>query len=138
MEAINTVIGQMEIFEKKKLISKIYESVPEDVKEYIPLERIYHSKWENAAEKEADIRKEVYEIASRVFGDIRVLKSINSEAVPEALEIYKSSLILMDAVAYISSYEQQKQENFLHRQEKTTELVKVPVPKSALGKFKNE
>ena len=118
----------MEIFEKKKLISKIYESVPEDVKEYIPLERIYHSKWENAAEKEADIRKEVYEIASRVFGDIRVLKSINSEAVPEALEIYKSSLILMDAVAYISSYEQQKQENFLHRQEKTTELVKVPVP----------
>ncbi len=130
MEPMIAVNGQMEVsekkrvLEKKEMISKIYESVPEDVQEYIPLERIYNSKWENDAEKEADIRKEIFRVARRVFGDVRVLKSINSEAVPEALEKYKRSLILTDAVAYISSYEQQKLKFFLCGQEKRTKMEK--------------
>ncbi len=123
-EPINFINGQVQAFEekrvaeKKKLISEIFQSVPVEVQEYIPLNRIYNSKWENATYKEKDIRKDVSEITEKILSDLATIQTMDSEAVPKALEQYKDSLSLADAVAYINDYERQKKEILAREQER--------------------
>ncbi len=123
-EPINFINGQVQAFEekrvaeKKKLISEIFQSVPVEVQECIPLNRIYNSKWENATYKEKDIRKDVSEITEKILSDLATIQTMDSEAVPKALEQYKDSLSLADAVAYISDYERQRKEILAREQER--------------------
>lgn len=123
-EPINLINGQVQAFEekriaeKKKLISEIYQSVPKKVQDYIPLARIYNSKWENATYREKDIQKDISEITEKILSDLATIQAMESEAVPKALKQYKSSLSLADAMAYISNYERQKQEILAHEQER--------------------
>lgn len=123
-EPIDFINGQVQAFEekriaeKKKLIASIYEAVPEELQAYIPLERIYNPKWENATYKEKDIRADVAEVVRRTSDDIDTISAMQSESVEKALEIYKGSLSLSEAITHINNYERQKQEILAREQEK--------------------
>lgn len=124
-EPINLINGQVQAFEekrieeKKELVRSIYsEIVPDELKEYIPLERIYNPRWENATIKEKDIRMEITELSEKTAKDIDTINSMDSEAVPKALSMYRTSLDMAEAVSYINNYERQKQEILAKEQER--------------------
>ena len=123
-EPIDLINGQIQAFEKKRiaekkqLIQKIYKCVPEDLQVYISLERIYNPKWENATYKEKDIKADIAEFVHKTENDLNAITSMQSEAVEKALNIYKDSLSLTDAITYINNYEQQKQQILAREQEK--------------------
>lgn len=121
---IDLINGQIQAFEKKRiaekkqLIQKIYECVPEDLQVYISLESIYNPKWENATYKEKDIKADIAEFVHKTENDLSTITSMQSEAVEKVLNIYKDSLSLTDAITYINNYEQQKQQILAREQEK--------------------
>lgn len=124
-EPIALINGQVQAFEekriaeKKELISRVYsEIIPDELKEYIPLERMYDPRWENATTKEKDVRRDIMELSERTSKDIRTIKSMDSEAVPRALAMYRTSLDMEEAVSYINTYERQKQEIIAKEQER--------------------
>lgn len=124
-EPIDLINGQVQAFEekrvaeKKKLIHKIYkELVPASVGDYIPLERIYNPKWENATFKEKDIRSDITGMAERVQKDIATVTGMGSEAEEKALGVYRANLDITEAIACINEYERQKQEILAREQER--------------------
>lgn len=124
-EPIGLIHGQVQAFEeariekKRQLIGQIYgELVPAELEDYISLNRIYDKRWENATASEKSIRKDISEIAEKTRKDIAMIQEMDSEAVPKALSLYKTSLDLTEAVSYINSYERQKQEILKREQER--------------------
>lgn len=122
---INLINGQLQAFEEKRieekreLIRQIYsETVPDSLRDYIPLKSIYSPKWENATVKEKAIRQEITAAAERVGSDISTIQEMQSEGEEEAVRIYKKNLNLSEAVAYLSKYERQKQEILAKEQER--------------------
>lgn len=124
-EPINLINGQVQEFEtnrivkKRELIQGLYsELVSEELRDYIPLDRIYNTKWENATVKEKEIRIDISGIADKTAKDISTIKNMDSDSVEEALSGYRVSLDLTDAVSYIQNYEKQKQEILFKEQER--------------------
>lgn len=124
-EPIDLINGQVQAFEekriaeKKELINRLYaETVPADLEEYIPIERIYNPKWENATMKEKEIRREMSETADKTKRDIDTINSMESDSTAKALSMYRTSLNLTEAVSYINNYERQKQEILAKEQER--------------------
>lgn len=124
-EPIDLINGQVQAFEekrvteKKSLINTVFSKiVPVGLIEYIPLNRIYNPRWENATVKEKEIIKELSELVEKVQKDIGTINSMESEAVPKALSIYKEKLDVAEAVSYISAYERQKHEILAREQER--------------------
>lgn len=116
-EPIDFINGQVQAFEekriaeKKQLIENIYsEMIEEELTQYIPLQKIYNAKWENATFKEKEIRQEMSELAAKTAKDIQTISSMESDAVPRALSMYQASLDVTEAISYINNYELQKQE----------------------------
>lgn len=124
-EPIDLINGQVQAFEekriaeKKELINRLYaETVPTELGEYISLERIYNPKWENATMKEKEIRREMADMAEKTRRDIDTISSMGSDSIEKALSIYRTSLLLSEAVSYINNYERQKQEILAKEQER--------------------
>lgn len=124
-EPIDYINGQVQAFEEKRieekrqLIKQIYgEVVPVELAGYIPLERIYNKKWENATAKEKNIRDEILEIARKTQSDIDMITSMDSESIEEALSKYNASLDLAAAISYINYYEHHKQKIIAREQER--------------------
>lgn len=122
---IDLINGQVQAFEekrikeKKQLILQLYtEQIQEDLREYIPLERIYNPKWENATMNKKKISEELAGLCQSTRGAVDTIQGMNSEAVDKALEMYKRDLSLSNAVAYINNYERQKQEILIKEQER--------------------
>ncbi len=124
-EPISLISGQVQAFEEKRIaekrqtVSGIYGTlVPVSLREYIPLQRIYNPRWENATVKEKDIREEISGMAERVQKDVSVISGMDSGAVPAALDLYRETLDLGQAVSHINSYEKQRQEILDREQER--------------------
>ena len=123
-EPINLINGQIQAFEekriaeKKKLINEIYQSMIGDLSDFLPLERIYNPKWENATFKQKDIQAEIGSLVESVHTGIETISSMDSEACEKALSMYRSSLDLTEAISYINNYERQKQEILAKEQER--------------------
>lgn len=115
-EPIAFINGQVEEFERKRveerkqLIKQIYEDNISDMKELLPLQKIYDSKWENATTSKKAIKDAIVERVEIVRKDIDTIQSMSSDDVPDAIELYKRTLSLADAIAHINRYEQQKSE----------------------------
>ena len=113
---IKLINGQVKEFEakrvteKKQLIERIYLETAVGLKEYIPLEKIYNPKWENATTREKAIREEMRSLADSTRQALETIRGMHSEAEEMALREYKGSLSLADAIACINNYERQKQE----------------------------
>lgn len=96
--------------EKLETCKKIYSEEIGDMVEILPFERIFDSKWLNATTALKSIREDVQSIASNTRTQIDTIKMMNSDAVEKALEIYRDSLDMTKAVAYINQYEATKKE----------------------------
>lgn len=123
-EPINFIDSQVKDFEEKRkaekqeLIRSIYAECIGAMREYLPLERIYNPKWENATCKQKEIRKEILNAVSSVRDSVATIKGMNSEAEIAALNNFKNDLSLSNAIAYINQYEQQKAEILKREQER--------------------
>lgn len=99
------------INERKEEIQLAYEEiVPEELKDYIPLERIYGKKWTNAGTKMKDIREELTGKVAITNADITAIKAMRSEKEETALNFYMENNNLASAIKYLSDYEIQKAE----------------------------
>lgn len=124
-EPINFINNQVEEFErrrveeKKALISEIYTEIMEEHGEasgYLPLQRIYDSKWENATTTKKAITETITERVDHVEKDLGIIRSMESEFEDKGIEKYKATLELSDAIEVMNQYQKQKEE-ILRRQE---------------------
>lgn len=123
-EPIKLINGQVQAFEEKRVREKkagieaaYNELVPEELQDYIPLECIYGTKWDNATTNMKTVRKEISEAVAKTQGDISVISSMISDKVQDALHLYMSDRNLAAAIKYINDYEARKKE-ILEQQEK--------------------
>lgn len=117
-EPINLINEQIEAFEqkrieeKKEIIKSIYaELVPEEEFQHIiPLNKIYNVKWENATFAEKAIKDEVMTLKLNAKSALETIKAMHSDIEERAIELYKSTLNVTEAVLLITNYENQKKE----------------------------
>lgn len=123
-EPITLIDGQVKAFEedriaqKKALIEAIYTELVGDLADIIPLERIYNPKWENATTKEKAIREEVLAQATAARIALDTIRGMRSDAESKALDVYKQTLSLPEAISCINAYEAQKAEILRKEQER--------------------
>ena len=124
-EPINFISGQIEEFERKrveerkKLISDIYAEIIKEhdtVIEYLPLQRIYDSKWENSTTTKKAIKEGIMKHVEHVEKDLATIRSMESEFEDKGIAKYKTTLELSDALTTMNQYQKQK-EDILRRQE---------------------
>lgn len=124
-EPINVINDQISDFEERRKeqkrgrIRSLYEeNVSVDMEAYIPLQKIYNPKWENATFSEKEIAKEMTAINLSTEQSVSTIQGMHSDAVPRALEMYRQDLSLANAIAYVNSYEAQKAEILRQEQER--------------------
>lgn len=124
-EPINFINNQVEEFERKRveekkaLISEIYTEIMAEHEEssgYLPLQRIYDSKWENATTTKKAITEAIAERVDHVEKDLGIIRSMGLEFEDKGIEKYKATLELSDAIEVMNQYQKQKEE-ILRRQE---------------------
>lgn len=130
-EPINFISGQIEEFERKrveerkKLISDIYTEIiteHDTVTEYLPLQRIYDSKWENSTTTKKAIKEGIMKHVEHVEKDLATIHSMESEFEDKGIAKYKTTLELSDAFTTMNQYQKQK-EDILRRQEEEARRV---------------
>lgn len=110
------------IEEKKKLIGEIYAGIMAEhdfAAEYLPLDRIYDSKWENATATQKAITEAIADRVKRTEKDLSTIRAMQSEFEDKGLAKYKSTLELSDAIEVMNQYQKQKEE--IMRREKERE-----------------
>lgn len=110
------------VAKRKADIQVLYDSVIGEMLEYLPLEKIYDSKWENASVKVPTVKKAMIEVIGKAYEEVTTIKNMDSEAVTKALEMYKRDLSLANAVKYINNYESQHLEILRREEEKKRDL----------------
>ena len=94
--------------EKKQKIEQFFEELAGDMKEYLSLEKIYDKKWENKTTSYMAIREDIRQVVDSCRMAVGTIKSMNSEAVYEALKRYKLDMSLPNAISFINAYEARK------------------------------
>lgn len=123
-DPINLIDKQVKVFEeqkkaeKKKKIRAAYDELIGSLGEYLPFDKIYDSKWENTAVTMKSVKEKLEEVISSTDMAVKSITDMNSEAVPKALEQYRTNLSLADAISYINRYEHQKAEILRKEEEK--------------------
>ena len=123
-EPIDFISGQIEEFErrrveaKKAMICEIYTGIMAEhgtVMEYLPLDRIYDSRWENSTTTQKAITEAITAHVEHVEKDLDTIRAMESEFEDKGLAKYKTTLELSDAIAIMNQYQKQKEE-ILRRQ----------------------
>lgn len=125
IDQINNQIKEMEetrIAKKKAEIQALYDEIIGEMREYIPLNKIYDPKWENASVKMPTVKKSMIGVIKSVYEAVTTIQNMSSESVPKALEMYKRDLSLANAVTYINTYETQRLEILRKEEEKKRNL----------------
>lgn len=122
---IDSQLKEMEavrVAKRKADIQALYDSVIGEMLEYLPMEKIYDPKWENASVKLPAVKKAMIEVIGKSYEAVTTIKNMESEAVTKALEMYKRDLSLANAVMYINNYESQRLEILRKEEEKKRDL----------------
>lgn len=123
-EPIDFISGQIEEFErrrveaKKAMICEIYTGIMAEhgtVMEYLPLDRIYDSRWENSTTTQKAITEAITAHVEHVEKDLDTIRAMESEFEDKGLAKYKATLELSDAITAMNQYQKQK-EGILRRQ----------------------
>lgn len=94
---------------KKKDIEKLYESlVDDDIREYMPLNKLYQSKWENKTVTLKSIENELVSTIESARMSVETIKNMNSDVTDKALALFKQEMSLPNAIALINKYEIEK------------------------------
>lgn len=121
IELIDKQLAEFEVKrkeQKRKIIRQIFDENVGAAKDYLELAKIYNTKWENQTFTEKKILEEIKAAVDSTILAIDTIKRMNSEAVDEALLMYKSDLSLTNAISYINSYEVRKAEILKREKEK--------------------
>lgn len=123
-EPIDFISGQIEEFErrrveaKKAMICEIYTGIMAEhgtVMEYLPLDRIYDSRWENSTTTQKAITEAITAPVEHVEKDLDTIRAMESEFEDKGLAKYRATLELSDAITAMNQYQKQKEE-ILRRQ----------------------
>ena len=142
-EPINIIDGQIKAFEqkrleeKRKLIQGIYEGVMDchkEVSEFVPLDRIYDTKWENDTTTKKAITEAIIQRVQAVEKDLATIRGMESEFEDKGIEIYKVSLDLSDAIATMNHYQKQKEEILRRQEEEAKRLAELEEQKKVVEK----
>ena len=123
-EPIDFISGQIEEFErrrveaKKAMICEIYTGIMAEhgtVMEYLPLDRIYDSRWENSTTTQKAITEAITAHVEHVEKDLDTIRAMESEFEDKGLAKYRATLELSDAITAKNQYQKQKEE-ILRRQ----------------------
>lgn len=127
-EPIGLIDGQVKEFEEKRIIERkaaiedLYdETVEEELRDYIPLERIYGDKWTNATTTMKSIREEINLKVMQTRQDITTIKAMKSEKEEEALHLYMNNNNLAHSIQFLTRYEQEKAEILKKREKEEQE-----------------
>lgn len=127
-EPIGLIDGQVKEFEEKRIIERkaaiedLYdETVEEELRDYIPLERIYGDKWTNATTTMKSIREEINLKVMQTRQDITTIKAMRSEKEEEALHLYMNNNNLAHSIQFLTRYEQEKAEILKKREKEEQE-----------------
>lgn len=127
-EPIGLIDGQVKEFEEKRInerkaaIEYLYdETVEEELRDYIPLERIYGDKWTNATTTMKSIREEITLKVMQTRQDITTIKAMKSEKEEEALHLYMNNNNLAHSIQFLTRYEQEKAEILKKREKEEQE-----------------
>ena len=114
-EPVKIINDQLEAYEedrrqmKRQGIQEIYNFVKGDLEEWLPLERIYNSKWENATYGDKKIREDMELVFDQMKVSISTIKSMNSEFEEDALRVLKETGSLQSAISEINDLQKQKE-----------------------------
>lgn len=126
-EPINFINDQVSDYEKKRIeekkvfIRELYEEfIGHDalMREYLPLERIYNPKWENATTNRKAICTEMDDYIRKTKEAITSIKAMNSDVEEIALNMYKETFDTTKCILYINNHERQKAEILAREQER--------------------
>lgn len=107
--------------EKREQIRQLYEKSVGDMVDYLPIEKIYDARWENSTTTLKAVGKEIEAFVAGTRTAVDTIKDMVSDATEEALKMYKTSLNLPEAIAYINAYEKQKADILKKEEEKRRE-----------------
>jgi hypothetical protein len=110
--------------DKKLEIEIAYEELIGDMGEYAPLNSFYEARWENAGTSMKSIKEAIESVVNSAALAVGTIKGMKSDAKDQALTIYKNTLNLANAIAYINDYETKKAE-ILARQLEAEEQKKL-------------
>lgn len=126
-EPINAINEQVQAFEEKRrqekreLIRNLYEDTVADYeycRDYISLDKLYDSKWENDSVSAKSIKKDMMERMLGIQTAVSSIKAMHSDKEEDALVLYKQTLDLNRALQMISVYEQNKAEALKREEER--------------------
>jgi hypothetical protein len=115
-EPVKLIDNQVKEFEDKQrqekinAIHQIYAELAGELNDYISIEQIYDSKWENVATSNKSIKEDITTKLNDIRNGITAIKAMQSEKTEEALNRYYDSLDLASVINFINRYEQQKRE----------------------------
>lgn len=139
-EPINFINQQIAEFERKRieekqaLIKNIYADTAAEHTEaatYLPLQKIYDSRWENATTTKKAITEAITDRMVSVEKDLATIRGMESEFEDKGIEKYKTTLDLSDAIATMNQYQKQKEEIIRREQERATRLKKEEARKAS-------
>lgn len=104
--------------ERRNMIMEFFRSNVGDAGDYISLDQIYDSRWENASVTMKSVQEAILQEIKRIGDDVRTLQGNISEAAPDALKEYARSHDLAKAYEVINRYERQKAEILRREQER--------------------
>lgn len=114
-EPVKLINGQLEEYEnqrkemKRQGIREVYDFVKGDLADWLPLERIYNPKWENATYSCKKVREDMELFFDQMKVSISTVKSMGSEFEADALRILKETGSLQAAIAEINELQKQKE-----------------------------
>lgn len=132
-EPINFINQQIEEFERKRveekraLIKEIYTGIAAEhaeAAEYLPLQKIYDKRWENATTTKKAITETITECMTSVETDLATIRSMESEYEDKGIERYKATLELSVAIATMNQFQKQKEE-ILRREKEREERIEA-------------
>ena len=115
-EPVRLIHSQLEAYEedrkaaKRNNIKKIYEFVVKEnaeIADWLPLEKIYDTKWENATCKDKTIREAIEMAFSQIKVSISTIQSMQSAWEEDALNVLKDTGSLPLAIEKINSLTKQ-------------------------------
>lgn len=129
-EPVSLINGQLAEYEEKRRqakrqgIQNAYDFVKGDLEEWLPLERIYNRKWENATYSEKKIREDMEMLFDQTKISISTIKSMGSEFEKDALDKLKETGSLQEAIAVINDLQKQK-ERFIEQAREEAERERL-------------
>lgn len=114
-EPVKIINDQLTEFEeqrkamKRQEIEAAYDFVKGDLADWLPLDRIYNPKWENATYSAKKVREDMELIFDQMKVSISTIKSMKSEFEADALRVLKETGSLQSAIAEINELQKQKE-----------------------------